>query len=172
MNGFNHVTSSVIACAGLCVGLYTNPGVLEISAFPDFALFCVLGSAIPDIDNKNSSIGRMAFILRPWQGEGDHRSRITHKPIFAIITSICLWYYFHSMPASIGWLVGYILHLLMDTMTAAGINWFYPFNRNFISLRSSKSGGFGDFFIMIFVSSVVYIVLQKIGQIPGGIFTL
>lgn len=79
-----------------------------------FVLF-VIGSLLPDIDSKNSALGRYIHIPvkhRTW----------THSiliPVLMFIGTIKLPFLF--------WIaLGYTLHLFWDSLSRAGICWFYP----------------------------------------------
>lgn len=78
----------------------------------------LLGSLLPDIDHPNSLLGRKAH----WMGS--HRG-ITHSVWPVLIFCLLTWKY-----RLLAWLtLGYVLHLLWDSVSAAGICWFYPFQK-------------------------------------------
>ena len=88
-----------------------------------FALY-ILGSLLPDIDSKNSIIGRKIHLPL------EHRTW-THSVWAILILFIASIFFVLLRPV----LVGYIMHMLEDTPSACGICWLYPFH-NYIEYES------------------------------------
>lgn len=94
-----------------------------------FALFLamLLGTVLPDIDSKNSILGRYIYI--PLQ----HRTWTHTFWIVALLFVLGLRWSLIG-----GVFVGYFLHLCIDAVSAAGICWFYPIQK----YRKYPSGAF------------------------------
>ena len=82
----------------------------------------IAGSILPDIDTPFSKLGR----FNPLSPFMRHRG-ITHSLLGAFVIGV-LGIIIH---ATVGiWVtVGYLTHLLLDSLTPAGIDWLYPFKR-------------------------------------------
>ncbi|MFA7708193.1 MAG: metal-dependent hydrolase [Candidatus Pacearchaeota archaeon] len=100
-----------------------------------FVLMVFIATILPDLDSGFSSYGRH-FIFRPLQFFTKHRG-IIHSFSFAILISVVLAVFFPKL--SLGFFLGYSVHLILDSFTKEGIQPFWPFR-----IRSSgfiRSGG-------------------------------
>ena len=87
-----------------------------------FIGFCpgviLIGSVLPDIDSANSLAGR--FFHLPVRHRG-----ITHT-IWVVVVLILASFAFKPMV----WMtLGYVLHLLLDSVSAMGLLWTYPIRK-------------------------------------------
>jgi len=115
----------------------------------------LIGSIIVDIDSFKSFIGRkslgISFLVQLITG---HRG-IFHSLLFAVLFSGLLLLF--NATFAIGFFIGYISHLMIDTLNIQGIRWFYPFSKlrfkGFIEVN-----GFAEtlIFFLILVLDVVY----------------
>ena len=87
-----------------------------------FFIIAVFATFLPDIDSKNSKIGRRLF-FRPLQLFVKHRGFI-HS--FSFLTAITLIFAFFIPIIALPFFLGYGLHLLADSLTLEGISPFYP----------------------------------------------
>lgn len=87
-----------------------------------FVLFVIIGTILPDLDSGFSSWGRH-LIFRPLQFFTRHRG-VIHSFTFAVIISIILALFFPV--ASLGFFVGFSVHLVCDSFTKEGIQPFWP----------------------------------------------
>lgn len=123
-------------------------------------LFTLLGATLPDIDHKNSFIGkRLRFISGPISFLFGHRG-LTHSLVPVVATLI---YYGQSAPYWIVWLgFGYIMHLIGDYLTDSGIPVLWPLsNKRFKFLLVTKTNTMGEpILVMIFlVTCLLWIFL-------------
>ena len=112
----------------------------------------VIGSLLPDIDHPSSKLGRYAY---PLSAVVQHRG-FTHSLISSLILPlpailISTRYYYALV-------VGYLLHLLADTLNPSGVMWLYPYKKKY-SLKLANTGGleeviFSVIAIMFIFSSV------------------
>lgn len=93
-------------------------GVLSMGRVIAAILLFYLGTLLPDIDSKDSMLGR--FVHLPLE----HRTW-THTLWFVILLTILVYY------VPIMWWLwwGYVLHLFWDSFSKAGICWLYPISR-------------------------------------------
>lgn len=143
MLGKNHMVAHVCSVALISCGMtllsHTNFGtefsshitnqmrilvVLPHNDIPNFVWYvgCVLlfiiGTWLPDIDNKNSILGR--FIHLPIE----HRTWTHTIWVLILIFGISIWY------RMLFWLgFGYFLHLCWDSISYGGVCWFYPISQ-------------------------------------------
>lgn len=115
--------------------------------------FIVLGSLLPDIDNRYSIIGRY---FAPFNTLMTHRG-ITHTFIGLLFFTLPV-FIFGSNVNTISFIYGYVSHLLLDMLTPAGIKIAYPLNENKYSLNLCRTGGFIE--LALFCLSLQYIFLK------------
>lgn len=151
-------------CAGIMAGSFLFP---QIDSVKDVALFGIIllasepGSYLPDIDEPNSHYGRkIKPISKLIKSTAGHRG-IMHYPItaYAILVillllksryvSFALEDYFNA--ALIGLEVGFLSHLMVDTLNVKGIRWFWPLSRRSISLMSLREDNKTHRFIVRFI---------------------
>ncbi len=90
-----------------------------------FVIVALLATYIPDLDSQSSKIGNRK-ILRILQFFTKHRGMI-HSFTFLIL--ITLVFVLFLPVVSLGFFLGYGLHLLADSFTMAGITPFYPYKK-------------------------------------------
>ena len=90
-----------------------------------FVMVVLISTLIPDIDTKNSKMGDH-LILRPFQLFVKHRS-IFHS--FSFLLLVTLFFVLFLPVLSLGFFLGYGLHLFADSFTKEGIQVFYPWKR-------------------------------------------
>lgn len=147
------LTAGVIAVKNLVPSLPQN-GFLDVTVSCGIVVCgAVLGSLLPDIDHRNSYIGRKlhiaSFIISKTLG---HRS-IVHTPLMIFAFTAVL--YFLSMELTgtfritarlfiTGLSAGMWSHLLLDMMTKRGIPLLYPITKKSFRIANFKAGGIGD----------------------------
>jgi inner membrane protein len=121
-----------------------------------FVGMVLIATILPDLDTGFSSFGRH-LIFRPLQFFTKHRG-IIHSFTFAVLASIVLAMFWPI--ASLGFFIGYSVHLVCDSFTKDGIQPFWPFK-----VKSSgfiASGGRMEeslFFSLILLDVVLFFVL-------------
>lgn len=111
-----------------------------------FLIFFLLATVFVDIDSKKSKIGKHWY-LRPLQWVVSHRG-IFHTLFFAVILSGVIYYF--NKYAGLGFLAGYVLHLLLDCLTTYGVKLFWPVF-NFKISFFIRSGGLIEEIIFVLV---------------------
>lgn len=121
-----------------------------------FFLMVMLGSILPDIDEKHSKmnrwsgfIGNIAVFLTKHRG-------FFHSLLFFIILFLAISYYWQNFYAE-GLLLGYFAHLMGDGVTKMGVQIFYPFSR-FKFKGPVRVGGMFEFVIMALL--IIFIAKQ------------
>ena len=82
-----------------------------------YLIAVAIGTALPDIDSSSSLLGR---IFSPISRMLRHRG-ITHS-LYAVI-AMALWAYFSGSRFVIALAFGYIMHIVEDGFSSAGIDW-------------------------------------------------
>ena len=113
-----------------------------------FVSVALIATFIPDIDTAYSKLGK-SKIFRPLQFFIRHRWFIhSFSFLFLIILILILFY----PVASLGFFVGYGLHIFLDAFSIDGIKPFYPWGKT--SSWRIRTGGkleFGLFLILILI---------------------
>lgn len=126
--------------AGFCAGM-TISATQALS--PTNAIVvtagCMLGSLLPDIDQKNSMISQtvkpVGVVVSAVAG---HR-KLLHDPVLYLLGMTAVWF---SVPQVFPWLIpvfiGVMTHLLLDTFNPMGIPLLYMFRHGKWRLRLAK----------------------------------
>jgi len=88
-----------------------------------FIIMILIATILPDLDSNLSSFGRH-LIFKPLQLLTKHRG-IVHSFSFAILISIIIAVFWPIL--SLGFFIGYSVHLICDSFTREGIQPFWPF---------------------------------------------
>ena len=116
----------------------------------------IIATFLPDMDAGFSTLGKKA-ISKPIQLFTRHRG-IMHSITFAVFISLIISIYFPV--ASLGFFIGYSLHILADSFTKDGVQPFWPFR--------ARSSGFiltggkleeSIFFFMIFANISLFLII-------------
>jgi len=121
-----------------------------------FIAMVLVATVLPDLDSGFSSWGRH-WIFKPLQIFVKHRG-IIHSFTAGIVFSVLLAVFWPV--ASLGFFVGYSVHLICDSFTKQGIQPFWPLrvrSRGFIS-----SGGRieDSLFVFLVVVDIMLIILS------------
>lgn len=87
-----------------------------------FLVLVLLATYIPDVDSQKSKLGKR-FFFRPLQFFVKHRD-FFHSFIFMILISGFI--FFISEVAFYGFLIGYLIHLIVDCFSVGGVRIFWP----------------------------------------------
>jgi len=149
MRYYTHLALGLLSALILIPFLEIHNNILFIS-------LVLLGSLLPDIDYPKSKISNKIPIL-PFLIKiiSKHRG-IFHSLFAAIIISSIL--YLISPTASIALFIGYLSHLIIDSLTKSGINFLYPFTKLRIS-GFIKTGSYQEFLVFIAILLIIIIKL-------------
>ncbi|MFJ8531234.1 metal-dependent hydrolase [Bacillus sp. NPDC094106] len=171
MNHHAHKIGGVCAAVIACTAMMQSPitydkcllsGTLLIGSF--------IGSLLPDIDHPNSKVGKKLKLLSWGINKVFGHRGLTHTLLFTMLLSILLFFcttffngYLQVMYSQfvIGVTVGYLSHLLLDSMTKSGVPLLYPFTKKHFRIAKFKTNR--DEFIVssicIVVTSVIVAIL-------------
>lgn len=115
-----------------------------------FFIFAFFGSVFPDIDIHNSWINRKLFLSQLIAGVTKHRG-IFHSLFLATPLSYLLYYFNHLIGTA--FFIGYISHLLIDSLNHMGVNLIHPIQKlhisGFIEVGSAKEMLLFIFFLIV-----------------------
>lgn len=126
-----------------------------------FLAAVIFGSLFVDIDEDNSYIGRKAgFLSSVIEFLFGHRG-IFHSLLMALLMFLG-FYYFGYFELGLGFLVGYISHLMADALTLEGVRMFYPFSK-YTARGFIKTGSLLEkIFFIIILLAIGYMIYLKI----------
>jgi len=153
MRGKQHIIAGAAAAAAFYIAKDTGAG---------FAVGSIVWSLLPDIDTPESTIGHVVPVIPGLiNGRFGHRN-VTHNIFFAAFFA-GLYFLLHDEVWA-GFFVGILTHLILDTETYGGIQWFYPFVKKRLRLTKVKSGSFWCWPMSIISSILIFFLI-------GGIST-
>ncbi|WP_238918751.1 metal-dependent hydrolase [Clostridium sp. YIM B02555] len=158
---------------GVLIGLYIGSQITKNDILSAGVFFggTIIGSLFPDIDHRNSYIGKKAKgISKTINKLAGHR-KLFHAPLMYLLL--------YSISAGIpmkkvyfigitGLFFGILSHLILDSFTIGGLPWFYPFTKKKFSLGKIKTNSkLEDVFcgILICINVVMLLDLLNITSI-------
>jgi membrane-bound metal-dependent hydrolase YbcI (DUF457 family) len=124
-----------------------------------FSLVALAATIIPDLDSKNSGLGKH-LIFRIPQFFTKHRG-VIHSLTVCILASFLLAFIFPVV--ALPFFVGYSLHLFSDSFTIDGIEPFWPYNgksEGYIRTDGKIERGIFSFFVVIDLVILVALVAR------------
>lgn len=150
MQGKYHFVCACAAGTATAIAFYDSfeKPVLSISLL---IIGSCVGGLIPDIDSPTSTIGKpLKFVSKLINKVFGHRT-ITHSGLWLIPLLILCFKW--KDPLSIGYTLGFVSHLISDTMTSGGVAWLYPLEKKRLRLTRIRSGD-GDMILTILCTAL------------------
>ena len=147
MQGKTHLFTGVIAGAATGLAAFTidSPNIAFATV-----VATVVGSIYPDIDNPKSMLGRkikpISYVINKVFG---HRNFV-HSPFNLLLISLAatilcvLGGKQNFLLPLFGFIIGFILHLILDSITVGGIPFLYPFSKKRFHWTKMRTGGMGE----------------------------
>lgn len=136
MAGISGLKSGDMGQAMAAYGNVWGGGLGAFNTMPAIGFGC-LGSLLPDVDSKSSTLGR--FVHLPLGHRTWTHSLIGLVLVFALCRSLPVW-------GIMGLFFGYALHVFLDGFSDMGVCWLYPFKK-YVYKEGGKwkkgSGGHG-----------------------------
>jgi len=149
------------AFALLCYYIIAYLGGLPFNA-PMVLTLLVVGSLLPDIDHPRGFLARQSYLFR--RTSRGIRKFVTHRGIVhsllaALIATAVVWvvatfYHWETLVVACFFL-GFISHLVADSLNPAGIKWLQPFSK----VKVKDGIRTGSFLEKLFFSVTVVIIL-------------
>ncbi|HSU73182.1 MAG TPA: metal-dependent hydrolase [Candidatus Binatia bacterium] len=108
---------------GILLGLLLLPFISVPSVFV-FLLLISIGALLPDIDHEHSTMNRICPVTRIVPTFFKHRG-FFHS-IFPPALLLAIFWYFGENFVGLSLTLGYLSHLLSDSLTRMGVNLLYP----------------------------------------------
>ena len=116
------------------IPIHLHPYIIPIILLFGFAIY---SSTLPDIDHPLSVPGRRHMGISEYLNSHFGHRGITHYPITLLLIGLLMGFIWYFIPMSewlsvgllwifIGFLVGYLSHIVLDIFNSAGIALFYP----------------------------------------------
>ena len=122
-----------------------------------FIIIMLIASALPDIDCYKSKAGKkikpLSFLINIFLG---HRG-IFHSPFLLILISLLIMLVSHEIAAA--FFIGYISHLVLDSLTPKGIMFFYPFSKKKIKGFIRTGSLWENIFFILLLALCFYMLL-------------
>lgn len=153
---------------GLVLGLaaYKTLGLLDIHMVSNATeLFicgygCMAGSIAPDMDimmYMNTETGDDKAIKSISGGMFGHRG-ITHSLFFLIMMTATFSIFYGFNPFVIGVGIGYLSHLILDSLTPTGVPFFFPYMKKYHFTRIKTGSQVEEGFMGILVAIMACLV--------------
>ena len=123
-----------------------------------FGSFFLLATLFVDIDSKKSKLGKF-FLFRPLQLFFSHRG-VFHSLFFGFVLSFAL-FFFNSF-AAYGFLMGYLLHLILDCLTLQGVFLFKPFSSRKVKGFLKSGGIFEEVLFVLLLLTNIFLVGKRL----------
>lgn len=150
---------------GICAGVAFS-SVLNVDpiAVPGFVIASAIASLVPDVDIKGSKINnKIGLVGKAVSATSNHRG-FYHTPILYI----ALYFLMNIvLPNSIalGFLVGAMSHLVLDSFNSKGIMWLWPLTNKHFHIASIRTRTFDEsaFMVVMIVLTILFVVNQNVG---------
>lgn len=142
---------------GLLAGL-VFAGFFDVRLPWLFVLIVVVSSSLPDIDHPRSKISKLFFPVS-WIISWVVKHRGVMHSIFPVLGIFVLFWYYDLTYIGLAVALGYLSHLLADSMTQGGIDFLYPVSK-FKIAGPIEVGGFmeGVIFLLVVILNLLIIV--------------
>ena len=142
----------------LAVGIFFILVLLpHVSSKVIFVAVAIVATLLPDVDSAFSTVGGMKG-FRPVQAFSKHRG-FFHSLTFCILFSVLLALFLPVL--SLGFFLGYSVHLFTDSFTKEGIQPFWPYKGksswHFRTGGITETGIFVFFLVFDLILFVVYV---------------
>lgn len=144
----------------LIIGLFTGVLFHVFFQLPILSIpFVLVGALLPDVDHERSMINKFIPVTRIIPSFFSHRG-FFHS-IFPVLIILVLSVYFDFWFVGFPVALGYLSHLLSDSLTFAGCNFLYPFSR--FQIRGFIStGGVYEFFISLVALVAIFVLILRV----------
>lgn len=156
MTGVRHQYFGVMYAVSIAL-LFDIPFVTKPAENYDtmvlFVLASLIGSVFPDIDHPSSLMGRLVLPISWLINKTFGHRTITHSVLgFGLISYIAFTWMGNLSPMWLGFVLGYISHLLGDMLTIQGCPLLWPHKRRFALSLGIKTGSYLEVAVLVLCS--------------------
>lgn len=170
------MTKETHSTGGVCISLIMLNSILTLFLYPyDIAYkilllalffhFSYIGSIFPDIDQRKSSISQMYPFFSKHIGSKCRHRGFTHSILCLTLISFISYVILNIsnfniifLVISIGFIGGYISHLILDFFTSEGIELFFPWKAN-LKIAKIKTGSKLEKLINKFIKAINFLLV-------------
>ena len=137
--------------------------------------FAMLGSLFPDIDHPYSFISRgywsvLSEVIRKTTTHRGWTHSLFGAGLFTSIFALMFWYFKLKLSFALWFFVGYISHLISDSLNPTGVNWLWPKKKRY-GIGIIRTGSIEEnIFMWILVFAVVGLICFDVMFRNGSIF--
>ena len=158
---------------GILVGLYVSLQMVSTTKISTGILLggSLIGSIFPDIDHKNSYIGRKVKTVSKAINKFAGHRKLFHAPlVYLLLYSMSLGFITDKLLifGVKGLFLGILSHLFLDSFTVGGLPWFYPLSKKKFSLAKIKTNSRGEDMlcgILTFINILIVLDIFKITSV-------
>ena len=165
VTGQQHATTgTLIALSGAgAIAFYGHPFSFA------FASGCIIGAIAPDIDSQKSIISSFLPLIPTLINRVFGHRKFLHSPACLLLIDIlicsmlkgCSFKYMFIA----GFSIGYIIHLLQDTLTKGGAMWLFPFSMKKTAWTKNKYNAAFNWIPSIFLAAISFILILTISSV-------
>ena len=139
---------------------------------PEYAFLSAVASIIPDIDwmIDKTWVSKRSILRRVWKGafggRGFHRTILHNLWVLIALDASILIVSGYNYLLLIGFSIGFISHLLLDSLTKTGIYWFWPYGDEKVTGRKRfhikwriRTWGLGERLVQSLIVLVLLVVI-------------
>ena len=140
-------------------------------------ILALFGSIFPDIDHPRAYISRgywsiLSAAIRKTTGHRGWTHSLFGAGLFTGILLLILWYFKVSLFLAFGFFLGYLSHLISDSLNPTGVNWFWPKRKRYgIGLIRTGSRS-EDLFAVIIIILTALLIYYEVLYGHGDLFLL
>ncbi len=147
---------------GICATAIAST-VVPMEDIAIVAAVSAFSALLPDIDIEGSKVNNKAGLIGKGISSAFNHRGFIHTPILYIVL-----YYLTTLilPANIclGFLIGTISHLVIDSFNYTGIMWLYPFTKKHYHIASIKTRSVGEtIFLIAMVVVSAFVLANNVG---------
>ena len=118
-----------------------------------FVIMVLLGSVLPDLDSAKSFIGRKIRVVSIFL---KHRA-FFHSLLTAVFLGVIIFLLTQNSFYSLGFITGFVSHLLLDSLTRTGVTPFWPSR---LKLRGGLiTGSWPDWFLFLLFLALCLVII-------------
>ena len=146
---------------GICAAALTST-IMPVDSVVLTTVVSAVSALIPDLDIEDSKLGRKAGVVSKGISRAFGHRGFFHTPILYIVLYVLMNMFLPTF-VSLGFLIGTMSHLILDSFNYKGIMWLYPLTKRHYHIASIKTRGLGEtMFLIVMVGLSVY-AFVKVG---------
>ena len=137
-------------------------------------ILALIGSVFPDIDHPRSFISRgywsvLSAVIRKTTGHRGWTHSLFGAGLFTGILLLILWYFKASLFLAFGFFLGYLSHLISDSLNPTGVNWLWPKKKRY-GIGLIRTGSIGEeIFMWVLIFAVAGLIYYDIVYRGGSL---